>query len=192
MLDVVPFLGGAEDSRWASETVFGSGIAKSLVWRITTSGSEMATPLRYEHLAVELEFTQAEVKAAVAHLLAHGFARVERAPCPGEGDTLLLLSPGRRALDAALAEVEADAAAERAAKVARAGGRERRAAIPAEIRAEVFERDGRRCVKCGTVEDLTLDHVHPWSLGGADTADNLRVLCRSCNSRKNNRLEVAP
>ncbi len=32
--------------------------------------------------------------------------------------------------------------------------------------------------------DLSLDHIYPWSLGGPDTVENLRVLCRSCNSRK--------
>lgn len=192
MLDVMPFLGGADDSRWTTETRFGSGVARALVWRITTGGAEMAAPLAYEDLAVELEFTPAEIRAAVTHLLVHGFARIERDVFPYTGDVLVLLTPGRLALDAALTEEAEREAAERAARITRAGGRERRDPIPAEVRAEVFERDGHRCVKCGAVEDLTLDHIHPWSLGGPDTADNLRVLCRSCNSRKNNRLEVAP
>lgn len=56
--------------------------------------------------------------------------------------------------------------------------------IPLELRAFVFERDGRCCLECGVTEDLTLDHIYPWSLGGQHTADNLRVLCRSCNSKK--------
>lgn len=59
-----------------------------------------------------------------------------------------------------------------------------RPAIPADVRRAVFERDGARCVACFAVEDLTLDHIFPWSLGGPDTVANLRVLCRSCNSSK--------
>lgn len=63
-----------------------------------------------------------------------------------------------------------------------------RPAIPASIRRFVFERDGYACLKCGATEDLTLDHVHPWSLGGPDTAENLQTLCRSCNSSKGARI----
>lgn len=61
---------------------------------------------------------------------------------------------------------------------------EQRAAIPATVRRAVYKRDGHACLECGAVEDLTLDHIYPWSLGGGDTVENLRVLCRSCNTRK--------
>jgi hypothetical protein len=56
--------------------------------------------------------------------------------------------------------------------------------IPLAIRRAVMERDGYACVDCGAQHDLALDHIHPYSLGGPDTVENLRVLCRSCNSRK--------
>jgi len=56
--------------------------------------------------------------------------------------------------------------------------------IPKHIRQTVFERDGFRCIGCGATDDLTLDHIYPWSLGGKDTVENLRLLCRSCNSSK--------
>lgn len=60
--------------------------------------------------------------------------------------------------------------------------------IPNEVRNAVYARDGHRCVICSATEDLTLDHIYPWSLGGPDAIDNLRVLCRSCNSRKGARV----
>lgn len=61
---------------------------------------------------------------------------------------------------------------------------EYRAKIPAWLREAVYERDGYACVECGATDDLSLDHIHPWSLGGPDTFENLRTLCRPCNSRK--------
>jgi 5-methylcytosine-specific restriction endonuclease McrA len=62
-------------------------------------------------------------------------------------------------------------------------GRGRRT-IPPKLRAAVYERDGHACLHCGTNSDLSLDHVHPYSLGGEDTMENLQTLCRPCNSRK--------
>ena len=62
--------------------------------------------------------------------------------------------------------------------------------IPGSIRAAVLERDEYTCVLCSGTDDLTLDHIIPWSHGGEDTAKNLRVLCRSCNSKRGNRVEA--
>lgn len=56
--------------------------------------------------------------------------------------------------------------------------------IPHQIRDAVYERDGYACLICAATEDLTLDHITPWSRGGQDTIENLRTLCRPCNSRK--------
>jgi len=62
--------------------------------------------------------------------------------------------------------------------------------IPGSVRAIVMERDEYACVICSATDDLTLDHIIPWSHGGEDSVKNLRVLCRSCNSRRGNRVEV--
>lgn len=61
--------------------------------------------------------------------------------------------------------------------------------VPPEIRRAVFARDGHLCLLCGATEDLTLDHIWPQVLGGEHTLENLRVLCRPCNSSKGARVE---
>jgi HNH endonuclease len=53
--------------------------------------------------------------------------------------------------------------------------------IPTWLRGAVYERDGFRCVKCGSGDQLSLDHVKHWSKGGQDTLDNLRTYCLPCN-----------
>jgi 5-methylcytosine-specific restriction endonuclease McrA len=54
--------------------------------------------------------------------------------------------------------------------------------IPADVRAFVMARDGGRCVRCGSDDHPQLDHILPQSCLGPHVADNLRVLCRSCNA----------
>lgn len=54
-------------------------------------------------------------------------------------------------------------------------------------RANIFRRDGERCVYCGTTKDLTIDHVIPRSKGGNDSWENLVTACHACNSKKGNR-----
>lgn len=54
--------------------------------------------------------------------------------------------------------------------------------ITSDVRAEVMARDGHKCVRCNATEDLTLDHILPQCLDGPHLAENLRVMCRGCNS----------
>lgn len=65
---------------------------------------------------------------------------------------------------------------------------EHRTLIPNQIRDLVYRRDGHACVACGSGENLSLDHIWPWSKGGDDNHDNLQTLCRSCNSSKGARI----
>jgi 5-methylcytosine-specific restriction endonuclease McrA len=59
----------------------------------------------------------------------------------------------------------------------------------------IFERDGWRCYMCktvtprqlrGTLHDLApeIDHILPYSAGGAHTLDNVACACRKCNQNK--------
>jgi len=67
-----------------------------------------------------------------------------------------------------------------------------RAAIPVrrrrvwtdEERRFILDRDGWQCVYCGATEELQIDHVVPFSRGGACSIDNAAVLCGPCNRSK--------
>lgn len=56
--------------------------------------------------------------------------------------------------------------------------------IRKSVRAAVMKRDNHQCVWCGTTENLSLDHIIPYRLDGADTVENLRVLCMPCNQSR--------
>lgn len=59
--------------------------------------------------------------------------------------------------------------------------------VPSRLRAQVFARDGGRCLKCGAITDLHADHIVPVSLGGLTVLDNLQTLCARENLSKGNR-----
>jgi len=42
----------------------------------------------------------------------------------------------------------------------------------------------KECVFCGSMQDLQTDHLIPRARGGTDSADNLVLSCRSCNSSR--------
>lgn len=67
--------------------------------------------------------------------------------------------------------------------------------IPLGMRFKVLSRDRFKCVLCGDTPAtnpgcvLHVDHILPWSKGGATAPDNLRSLCKSCNLGRGNRYD---
>ena len=64
----------------------------------------------------------------------------------------------------------------------------KREPIPQEVQDKVWNRDGGRCVKCGSQENLEFDHIIPFSKGGSNTYRNLQLLCQKCNREKSNKI----
>lgn len=57
--------------------------------------------------------------------------------------------------------------------------------VPRKVREIVFARDGFVCAYCADEKGpFDLDHIHPYSRGGTNDADNLTVACASCNRSK--------
>ena len=56
--------------------------------------------------------------------------------------------------------------------------------IPDDVKIFVWQRDGGRCVKCGSQENLEYDHIIPISKGGSNTARNIQLLCEKHNRSK--------
>jgi 5-methylcytosine-specific restriction endonuclease McrA len=65
-----------------------------------------------------------------------------------------------------------------------------REVIPVQTRRHVYHRDNGCCTyvdavskrRCGSRRFLELDHIVPHALGGSNTAENLRLRCRSHNT----------
>ncbi|MBD3332333.1 HNH endonuclease [candidate division GN15 bacterium] len=68
--------------------------------------------------------------------------------------------------------------------------RQRSRIIPAEVKQEVWIRDGGKCAICGATDELHFDHDIPYSKGGSSiTADNVRILCARHNLAKSDKIE---
>lgn len=52
----------------------------------------------------------------------------------------------------------------------------------------VMARDNFRCVQCGAVSQLEMDHIITRARGGDDSESNLRILCKICHTERHNRV----
>lgn len=66
--------------------------------------------------------------------------------------------------------------------------RKRTCYLNKQVRLDILKKYKFTCVTCKSKENLSIDHIHPVSKGGSDEFKNLQVMCRSCNSRKSNRV----
>jgi hypothetical protein len=61
--------------------------------------------------------------------------------------------------------------------------------IAASLRLEIYKRDNYTCKDCQRPGGaLTVDHIKPLSRGGLHVQENMQTLCRSCNSKKGDKL----
>ena len=68
-----------------------------------------------------------------------------------------------------------------------------RTPLPRHVRTAVLLRDRFTCRWCHATgrrdhPSFEIDHIVPWSAGGADHPVNLRTLCRGCNQDRSNRV----
>jgi hypothetical protein len=60
--------------------------------------------------------------------------------------------------------------------------------IPHDVKTAVWQRDSGQCIQCGASDYLEFDHIIPHSKGGANTVNNVQLLCRRCNLAKGDRI----
>ena len=60
--------------------------------------------------------------------------------------------------------------------------------ISESVKDSVWNRDGGKCVECGSNENLEFDHIIPFSKGGSNTKRNIQLLCEVCNRSKSDRI----
>jgi len=61
----------------------------------------------------------------------------------------------------------------------------KRVKIHKVLRDKILKRDNYKCNFCGSKENLEIDHIVPVFQGGTNKESNLRVLCQSCNGKRN-------
>jgi len=63
--------------------------------------------------------------------------------------------------------------------------------IPQDVMDKVWNRDGGKCAKCGSQENLEFDHIIPFSKGGSSlTKENIRILCAKHNLEKSDKIMI--
>lgn len=62
--------------------------------------------------------------------------------------------------------------------------------IPSSVKQEVWARDGGKCRRCGSDENLHFDHILPFSKGGTSLlAENIQLLCAKHNLQKHDKIQ---
>lgn len=62
--------------------------------------------------------------------------------------------------------------------------------IPTHVKLAVWKRDGGKCTKCGSTDELHFDHILPYSKGGTSLSEaNVQLLCARHNLQKHAHIE---
>jgi HNH endonuclease len=62
--------------------------------------------------------------------------------------------------------------------------------IPEDVKLLVWARDGGHCVRCGSDQELHFDHIIPVVKGGSNSAENVQILCQTCNLKKSDSIAM--
>jgi 5-methylcytosine-specific restriction endonuclease McrA len=73
----------------------------------------------------------------------------------------------------------------------RAAKRSAEGRFTADDLEHIKKQQGGKCAACRRRRKLTVDHIVPLTRGGSNWPNNLQLLCRSCNSAKNNKDPIA-
>lgn len=57
----------------------------------------------------------------------------------------------------------------------------RKRRVSKTLRKKIFDRDGNKCINCGSINNLTIDHIVPIRKGGVSVESNLQTMCFNCN-----------
>ena len=60
--------------------------------------------------------------------------------------------------------------------------------IPSQIKIVVWVRNGAKCRRCGSKEDLVFEHIIPITGEGNNTETNIELICRLCSKRKSDQI----
>lgn len=62
--------------------------------------------------------------------------------------------------------------------------------IPSDVKLTVWKRDGGKCVKCQSKDNLHFDHIVPFSKGGTSLiAENIQLMCARHNLEKRDKIQ---
>jgi hypothetical protein len=144
--------------------------------------SGVLAPARAQ-LAAALGCSVSSIDRAVGELVDAGYLAIERGHRDGTLNRYRLVDPSGPPGDAGPFAGGTDAPEPLPDGAAQAGDRPLFRDLPPLARA-IFDRDGWICQRCGSHQNLTVDHVVPRAKGGTDDPSNLQTLCGSCNSSK--------